>query len=448
MTDWQDRVISFGRKPAHQFLAHEDNARRHPGIQREALRGSLETIGNIGVIIENITTGKVIDGHARIEEALTRNEDMELAYIQVELEPHEEAQALASYDFISSLAEYDKDSLATLFEQVATDDARVQATMSKLAEDHDMYFGDDNDELGGNPEAQLNRAEEWQEKYQVERGQVWQIGRHRLMCGDSYNETHLELLLDGKTPDLLQTDPPYGINIVKPVSGKSTASDGGSKPFGSSSDSQRKGKTAIAFRNRGKVGGGVGALIHQHQRQTGRHIAVNGDAIVQANVYPVIEGDDKPFEPEFLLDLAPILVLWGANYYADKLPNSSGWIVWDKRENITRNNFADCEMAWTNQKKPSRIFYHLWNGLHKGSQHGQRRLHPTEKPVDLFKEIGNLYAPQGLWLDLFAGAGGQIVAAEQTGATCYALEYEPLYVATILERMSAMGCDPYKIEND
>lgn len=143
MTDWQDRVVSFGRKAANQFLAHEDNARRHPGIQREALRGSLETIGNIGVIIENITTGKVIDGHARIEEALTLNEDMELAYIQVELEPHEEAQALASYDFISSLAEYDKDSLATLFEQVASDDTRVQATMSQLAEAQQLFIPDE-----------------------------------------------------------------------------------------------------------------------------------------------------------------------------------------------------------------------------------------------------------------------------------------------------------------
>jgi hypothetical protein len=132
-THWQDRIIEFGRKPANQFLANPQNARQHPPAQREALRGSLETIGNIGVILESVS-GYLIDGHARVEEALSVDENMELAYVLVDLAPHEEAKALASYDFITSLATYEKDILDNLLRDVQTDDARVMATMSALAE--------------------------------------------------------------------------------------------------------------------------------------------------------------------------------------------------------------------------------------------------------------------------------------------------------------------------
>ena len=86
------------------------------------------------------------------------------------------------------------------------------------------------------------------------------------------------------------------------------------------------------------------------------------------------------------------------------------------------------------------------SGLHKGSQWGEARMHPTEKPVALFEEIGKMYASGGLWVDLFAGSGAQLVAAERSGATCYAMEIEVLYVATILQRLSNMGVAPERAE--
>lgn len=326
------------------------------------------------------------------------------------------------------------------------------------------------DEPPGDPGAAISRAEEWQAKWSCERGQVWQIGRHRLAVGSAYDAALVARLLDGKTPDMLHIDPPYGISIVKPVDGSSAADSGGAKPFGktgapgnraipdravgATGETKRSGANAVAERNR------VGSVRTPHAKGArttanlyptmkgdqkpdvladSKHIEVYGKAIIQSNLYPVIEGDDTPFDPTLFTAYAPVVVMWGANYYADRLPISSGWICWDKREDITRNNFADGELAWTNQQKPMRIFHHLWNGLHKGSQHGERRLHPTEKPVALFEEVGRLFADGGLWLDLFAGSGPQLVAAERTGATCYAAEIEVLYCATILERLSQMG---------
>lgn len=262
--------------------------------------------------------------------------------------------------------------------------------------------------------AAINRAAQLLTKYDVQRGQLWQIGRHRILCGDSYSLDDVTRLTAGFTPDMLHTDPPYGINAVDasrvPQVGSGTTSGLKHLAPGFARGSTRKGgksRTAI---------------------------------IVQPSIYPVIEGDDRPFDPTPFLGLAPIVILWGANNYADKLPISQSWICWDKREDITRNDFSDCELAWCNSGKTARCFHHLWNGLHKGSQIGEARIHPTEKPVALFAEVGKHYCKDaGVWLDLFAGSGAQLVAAEETGATCLGLEYEPLYVACIIERLVERG---------
>jgi site-specific DNA-methyltransferase (adenine-specific)/modification methylase len=344
---------------------------------------------------------------------------------------YESARAFAIADNrTAECASHDDQQLAALLQDIAAQDAGLLTAVGYDADDLDILLRDLGmaEEPPGDPGAAMDRAAELQAKWQVERGQVWQVGRHRVMCGNAYDETHIAQLLDGVSPGMLHTDPPYGINIVQPRNGNSTAAIGGAKPFGSTSGAKRK--TGIAFRN---ARAGYGYV---------QHGTPSRNQIVQSNLYPVIEGDDTPFDPLLFVDFAPIVIMWGANYYADKLPPSSGWIVWDKREGITRNTFADCEMAWTNQDCPARLFHHLWNGLHKGSQHGERRLHPTEKPVALFEEIGHMYCEGGIWVDLFAGVCSQVVAAERSGAQCFALEYEPMYVAVSLERLAGMGLVP------
>jgi 16S rRNA G966 N2-methylase RsmD len=396
-----------------------------------------------GVIIAgNKTTERAIDRgfenavivHTRGDElVVVQRDDLDLA----DNDPNNPARRMAYYD--NRVAQMD---LQWSPEQLLADvNAGFDFEHLFSAGELDALLAGLNGEpgAGGDANALMNHAEELRDKYQVERGQLWNIGQHRLLCGDSYSMDDVDRLTEGYVVDMLHTDPPYGINIVQPHKGDRSAAIGGSKPFGSTASTGRKGKSAVAERDSGKVGGGTGAPVRQSRHDVGRGNPAN---IIQSNVYPVIEGDDHPFDPTVFLNLAPIVILWGANYYADQLPISSCWICWDKREDITRNNFADCELAWTNLDKPARLFHHLWNGLHKGSQWGQARIHPTEKPVALFAEIGNMYCRDGIWLDLFAGSGAQIEAAEQNGATCLALEYEPLYVACVLERMSGMGLTP------
>lgn len=444
--NWRSRIVKYGKIAASEITPHPNNPRKHPQLQREAVAASFDELGQIAPILINVNNGYLIDGEERSWLALGQGDDVEVDAIWVDLSEEEHNKALVYFDATGDLATYDAERLNLLLADVNSDNSAIQQMIADLK---DVAVSDmpETGEQTGDAAAQMNRAEELKTKYGVERGQLWLIGRHRLLCGDSYSQEDIDRLMDGKVADMLHTDPPYGINIVKPSANGSAAAIGGAKPFGSTGETHRKGKTAVAFRNSGKVGGGRGDESSHHVRPQDRDVGRGNPAnIIQSNLYPVIEGDDRPFDPAPFIDFAPVVIMWGANYYADKLPPKACWITWDKREDITRNNFADCELAWTNQNSPARCFHHLWNGLHKGSQNGERRIHPTEKPVALFAEIGEMFCSKGLWVDLFAGSGAQIVAAEQTGATCYALEYEPLYVACVLERLKDLGLEPQLAE--
>jgi DNA modification methylase len=249
------------------------------------------------------------------------------------------------------------------------------------------YMGDDLDELlddlgripGGedvdDPGAETSRAEELQEEWGTERGQLWQIGRHRLLCGDSTDEADVERLLDGAEPNLMVTDPPYGMDAV------------------SSS----------------------GVLKE-------RYDDVRGDQDTQVARQAVAISNQLPTTDE---------VWWGANYYADEMPPSSQWLVWDKKNGASDQ--MDAELAWTSLDGVTRRF-------EMASERGDNRHHPTQKPVELAQWCMRLCGG-GDVLDLFAGAGWTIIAAENEGRACYACEIDPGYCAVTLDRCSEAGME-------
>jgi len=138
------------------------------------------------------------------------------------------------------------------------------------------------------------------------------------------------------------------------------------------------------------------------------------------------------------------VIVFGGNYFADMLPASSHWIVWDK--NNTMPTFGDCELAWTNSRRTSVKEYEVtYNGL-IGKE--TERFHPAQKPVSLFAAIIGDYSADGeMVCDLFLGSGTTVVAAEQEGRICYGMELEPKYVAVTLERMLSLGLNPV-LSND
>ena len=289
---------------------------------------------------------------------------------------HNKSQELALYDF---------DNLA---------DELADLDLS----DFDFDFGIDTD-AEEETEIVEDEAPEVDEENEpiTKLGDIWQLGRHRLMCGDSTDKETVELLMNGNKADMVFTDPPYGIDVV---SGNKV---GGDKPFGN----------------------------------------VGGNNIVKANEYMSIKGDDTTdtarLNYEIIKDLSENQIIFGGNYFTDFLPPKACWCIWDK-ENT--GNFADVEMAWTSFGKGAKLYKWLWNGLcRKGerSVEGKSRVHPTQKPVGLIAEILKDFTKENdIILDCFGGSGSTLIACEQIDRQCYMIEYEAHYCDVIIKRWETL----------
>jgi site-specific DNA-methyltransferase (adenine-specific) len=193
--------------------------------------------------------------------------------------------------------------------------------------------------------------------------------------------------------DAVVTDPPYGINFTH--SGK----------WGSASN------------------------IPDHRRAVPKNLAKTA-----------IMGDDEDFDPAHLLAAAKILVLWGANHYAHKLPPAPSWFVWDKLDGLEPVSFSDCELAWCNVGKSARLFRYLWQGICRAGRQdeaGGKKFHSAQKPVPLMAWcMERAKVPQGATvLDPYMGSGSTGIACIRTGRRFIGIEKDPTHYATALERI-------------
>jgi hypothetical protein len=235
----------------------------------------------------------------------------------------------------------------------------------------------------------------------VKPGELYILGDHRLLCGDSTDSASVARLMNGEKADMVFTDPPYGADIVN-RSGKL----GGDKPFGN-------------------IGNMRGEIV-----KAGRYAPIVGD-----------ETTDTAKKAFQVLD-AKTKVFWGAQYYAESLPPSSGWIVWDKQ---TDGSLGDGELAYTNQKKAIRIFQHKWSGMLKASERQERRCHPTQKPIALAEWVFENYGDPKTVLDGFLGSGSALIACEKTNRKCFGMEIDPVYCGVILDRWAKFtGKEPHR----
>jgi site-specific DNA-methyltransferase (adenine-specific) len=155
-----------------------------------------------------------------------------------------------------------------------------------------------------------------------------------------------------------------------------------------------------------------------------------------------VVGDDQPFDPSKFIHF-PTVVLWGANHYADKLPSSAGWLIWDKRDGVCSNDQADCEIAWTNRKTPARVIRHLWNGMLKASERGEIRVHPTQKPIAVMEWCLQQVTRAGeTILDPFMGSGTTGVAAIKLGRKFIGIEIDPGYFDIACRRIEQATRQP------
>lgn len=229
-------------------------------------------------------------------------------------------------------------------------------------------------------------------------GDIYQLGEHRLICGDSTDPEIIERLLDGEEAELLLTDPPYGVSIVK------GAKVGGDKPFGSA---------------RGKA----------------------RNAILEARKYAPIIGDNTTETAKKCFEIAKehtkTQIIFGGNYFTEFLPPSRCWIVWDKvvpKESF----FAQVELAWCSKDGNAKIYKQLWSGLCREGEReteGKQRMHPTQKPVGMLGEIIKDFTNEfDNILDCFGGSGSTLIACEQLNRRCFMAELDPHYIDIIIDR--------------
>lgn len=170
---------------------------------------------------------------------------------------------------------------------------------------------------------------------------------------------------------------------------------------------------------------------------------------VNPNVHRPVHGDDGPFNPNHLLGIAPLAVIWGAHKFADRLPRGS-WLVWDKVPTGKVRHQGCGEAAWDSRPdRPMRIHRLLWDGLCVGSgaRHevtaGQQRLHPTQKPESLMAwTIGQLSICDGIICDPYMGVGSTGVAAVRMGFGFVGIEIDEVYFDIACRRIEAAARQP------
>jgi len=217
-------------------------------------------------------------------------------------------------------------------------------------------------------------------------GDLIEIGEHRLLCGDSTDSDQVAKLINNCKIDMIWTDPPYGIN--------------------------EKG-------DRSKRGG----------LAKGNKLPDFKDDTIQY----AIDAFNQSFNQNIKTQ-----IWFGANYYCHTLEQSANWLVWDKRvEDNQRDNNSDCELAWVKSKFNSiRIFRHLWKGMLKDSERGEKRVHATQKPIALVDYCINEYDKEAKnILDYFGGSGVCMVASHQLNKICFMMEFEPHNCQVIIDRM-------------
>lgn len=165
-----------------------------------------------------------------------------------------------------------------------------------------------------------------------------------------------------------------------------------------------------------------------------------GSRFAPAKEYHPFFGNDKhPPDKEYFAELFRVSknqVVFGANHFIERMPrNSHCWLVWDKQNDPT--DFADAELAWTSFAGAVRIFRYKWNGmLQENMKDKETRIHPTQKPVALYKWILNRFAKDGMKiLDTHVGSASSLIACNRMGFECWGYEIDETYYKLAQERI-------------
>jgi DNA modification methylase len=379
-------------------------------------------------------TGLFLAGHGRVEAlSMMQKQKMEaprgirnggadwLVPVQVGYESDSDEAALAylaADNKLTELGGWDEPALAELLQEIHNSGEIALEASGFDADDLDTLLNDLGmmEEPTPDPGGQVDRAAELQEKWQVKRGDVWQVGRHFVMCGDSTCAEDVDKLMGGVKADLCLTDPPYDI------SRQGTNLEGYNIDKGKAKEFKHfdEGFNPIEFL----------CLIPQMMSDNGNLLIFTGSYLLWKSYLPYLDSN---------YDIASFIV----------------WIKPFAVNNIRGVGFAKsfetAAYAWNKGH-----YFEVGHGIdnydvfqYSSNSGGRSYEHPTAKPIALFLRIIKQLSPEnGNVVDSFLGSGTTIVACEQTGRIGYGMEIAPEYVAVTLQRLSDMGLQPKRVGDE
>lgn len=358
----------------NKLKKHPKNRNSHPDAQVERLAKILEYQGFRYPVKVSKRSGFVVSGHGRILAAKKLGwKEVPVSFQDYDSDEQEYSDAVSD-NAIASWSELDLSGINNDLQDLGPDyDIDLLGIRGFILEPAEKL------------EPQCDEDEVPEVKHPIsQKGDVWILGNHRLMCGDSTIITDVEKLMDGEKADMVFTDPPYGIK--------------------EEGDRSKRGGLAKGNKLKSFVDDSISYAIDAFNLCQGLRI-------------------DRQ-------------VWFGANYYCHSIPLSNNWLVWDKRvEDQNKDTNSDCELAWVQDGHQSvRIFRHLWKGMIKESEHGSKRVHPTQKPIALAEWCFEKYGDPKSVLDLFGGSGSTLIACEKTNRICFMMELDPHYVDVIVSR--------------
>jgi DNA modification methylase len=388
----------------NSLLSDHKNARRRTDRSAELIKESLQRYGAARSIVID-EDNRILAGNGTIEGAKAAG----IKNVRIIETDGTEVIAIKR----TGLSEDEKVGLALADNRTADLSEWDQAMLHSLSQEHDLspwFNQEDLNELLAvtelPPEEGKTDPDDVPEPPAdptTKPGDLWILGNHRLLCGDSTNIQHVERLMDGQKADMVFTDPPYGMKLDTDYSCSPTYE------------------------------------IHK-----GRDKSRSGGS----DIYKNVAGDHDDFTPDLIntvfasFNYCDEIFLWGADYYAEHIPSrkEGSWVVWDKvtkadgeQSGVESFHGSNFELCWSKAKHKRELARIMHKGL--ASVENDKRVHPTQKPVALaewfFERWGN---GRTVVADLYGGSGTTLIACEKTHRHCRMMELDPAYVDAIVKR--------------
>ncbi len=386
-TSMNIRKISVDQLKPAKYNPRKDLKPGDPAYEK--IRRSLHEFGYVDPVIWNEVTGNIVGGHQRYK-VLVAEGATEIDCVVVHIENKQEEKAL-NIALNKAVGEWEPVALADLLSDLKISGYDLDITGFDAAEVDDLFSQvHDKDVHDDDCDIDPEQIEPF-----VQFGDIWMLGKHRMMCGDATSEEDVVRLMDGDSANLVVTDPPYNV-AYESADGKKIQND-------SMADGQFYEFLLAAFRNMTAhmAEGGSAYIFHADTEGLNFRRAFKEAGFHISGVCIWVKNS---------------LVLGRSPYQWQHEPVLFGWLPNGKHR-------------WFSDRKQSTV----WNF----DKPRRSKEHPTMKPIPLLAyPIKNSSAPNGIVLDLFGGSGSTLMACEQTDRICLTMELDPKYATAIVMRFS------------